>query len=117
MPLLNLRIIKNSKGNIIKIFNRKDKNYKRFEECYISEIKTKQIKAWRYHKKNSQKILVINGKCRIVLFKNKKFLIYTLKSTNLKILNIKNKTWYGFYNPTNKKVRILNFVDKLFNEK
>ena len=34
--------------------------------------KSKKIKAWRYHKRNSQKIVLIDGKCKVVLINKKK---------------------------------------------
>ena len=114
--LLNLKIIKNNKGNIIKILSKKDKHFKSFGECYISEINPKCLKAWRYHYKNSQRIVVLEGKCKIVLFKNKKFKSYILNSKNLKMLNIPKKIWYGFKNLTKKKAKILNITDNNFKE-
>ena len=116
MPLINLKVIKNTKGNIVKILNKKDKNFKSFGECYISEIKPNGLKAWRYHIKNSQKITVIEGKCKIVMLRNKKFKSYILSSKNPKMLDIPNKIWYGFKNLTKKKVKILNITDKHFQE-
>jgi dTDP-4-dehydrorhamnose 3,5-epimerase len=116
VSILNIKKIKNSQGDIFKILSKKDKYYKNFGECYISEIKPKKIKAWRYHKKNQQNIVVIEGKCKIVLLMNKKFVSYNLSSKNLKMLIIPKKIWYGFYNFTKNKIKILNIIDKIYND-
>jgi dTDP-4-dehydrorhamnose 3,5-epimerase len=117
MLILDLKKIKNSQGDILKILSKKDKYYKNFGECYISEIKPKKIKAWRYHKKSQQNIVVIDGKCKIVLLTNKRFVIYNLSSKNLKMLIIPKKIWYGFYNFTKNKTKILNITDKIYNDR
>ncbi len=75
MKGVNLKIIKkvkNNKGDIFKILSRSNKEFSSFGECYISEVKPNQIKAWRYHKFNSQKMIVIDGKCLFVLFDQRK---------------------------------------------
>lgn len=115
--IFNLKKIKNSQGDLFKILSKKDKNFKRFGECYISEIKPKKIKAWRYHKKNKQKIIVINGECRIILFIKNKFKNYNLSYKNKKLLIIPKKTWYGIHNFTRKKTQILNILENIYDER
>ena len=80
----------------VKILSKNDSFFKKFGECYISEIKPKKIKAWRYHKKNSQKIFLIEGKCKVILIKKKIIKKFILNSTNPSMLIIPKKTWYGY---------------------
>lgn len=117
MSIRKLKIIKHKKGNIIKILSKKDIFFRRFGECYISEIKSKQIKAWRYHKKNAQKIFLIEGKCKIILLNKKKVNTYILNSIDAKLLIIPKNTWYGFQNLTNRKIKILNIIENDYDEK
>ena len=116
MKIRKLKVIKHQKGNIVKILNRKDPFFKKFGECYISEIKSRQIKAWRYHKKNSQKIFLIDGKCKVVLINKKKIKYHVLNSKIASLFMIPINTWYGFQNLTNKKIKILNIIDNNYDE-
>ena len=43
--------IKNKKGNILKIINKKHKYFKNFGEIYFSKIKKNKIKGWNLHKR------------------------------------------------------------------
>lgn len=111
------RIIKNKNGNLIKILEKKKIFNNNFKECYISEIKPNKIKAWRFHNKLSQNIFIIDGKCLVVIILNKKFRKILLSEKKPGILKIPCKHWYGFKNLSKKrKVRILNFIDRPYQE-
>ena len=81
----NLKVIKNKKGNLIKIYSKRD-FFRRIAESYISEINPNKIKAWRFHKKTNQKLFIIEGNCIVVVFSKKR-----LKSLNYLI---KNRSYY-----------------------
>ena len=110
-------IIQNNKGNLIKILGKKNSLFKKFVECYISEINPNRVKAWRYHKNLKQNIFLLNGRCKVVIFSNKKFKKFLLSEKKPGVLSIPNKHWYGFKNLSKKKrVRILNILDKKYQE-
>ena len=116
MLIHKLKVIKHQKAKIIKILKKKDIFFKKFGECYISEIKPKQIKAWRFHKKNSKKIFLLDGRCKIVILNKKKINSYILNSKIASLLIIPKNCWYGFKNLTNKKIKILNIIDNKYDE-
>ena len=64
IKLLDIEILKNKKGDILKIFNGKSK----IRECYISYVNKDTIKAWRYHRISEQKIFLLSGKCLAVVY-------------------------------------------------
>ncbi len=112
----NLKVIKNKKGNLIKIYSKRD-FFRRIAESYISEINPNKIKAWRFHKKTNQKLVLIEGNCIVVVFSNKKIKKFKLSYKKPRLLQIPKKTWYGFKNlSSKKKVKILNFIDKKYDE-
>ena len=113
----NIKKIKNSKGNIYKILSNKDKFFDGFGDCYLSEINPYQIKAWRFHKKTTQKLFIISGKCKVVVLLEKKFYQKYLTDKKNNIFIIPNKHWYGFKNTGAKKVRLLNITNKAYSEK
>lgn len=117
MKVIKLKQIKQKKGNLLKIIKKDDSFLNSFGELYISEIKPYQIKAWRYHKTSMQNIFLIDGKCKIVCQKKKKFLEIKLSENSYKLVIIPKKCWYGFKNESSKKVRLLNLSDKKFSER
>ena len=52
IKIINNKIIKNPKGDIIKFLNRKSKLFSRFGEVYFSEIKKNKTKGWNIHFKS-----------------------------------------------------------------
>ena len=56
------KIMKNSKGDILKYVNKKDYFFKKFGEIYFNEIKLNKRKGWNLHKKNTCIISIIYGK-------------------------------------------------------
>ncbi len=111
-----LKKIKQKKGNIIKIIKKEDVFFNSFGELYISEIKPHKIKAWRYHKKSTQHIFLIQGKCKIVCQAKKRFKEIQLLENSNKLVIIPEKCWYGFKNESGKKVRLLNLCNQKYSE-
>jgi len=111
-----LKQIKQKNGNIIKIIKKEDTFFKSFRELYISEIKPYKIKAWRYHKKSTQHIFLIQGNCKIVCQVKKKFKEIQLSENSNKLVIIPKNHWYGFKNESGKKVRLLNFCNQKYSE-
>ena len=107
---------KQKKGNIIKIIKKGDIFFNSFGELYISEIKPYKVKAWRYHKRSTQNIFLLEGKCKIVCQVKEKFVEIQLSENLPKLTIIPKKCWYGFKNKSGKKVKLLNLSDQKFSE-
>ena len=116
----NIKIIKQKKirnplGNIIKIINKDNKGYVGFSEAYFSEIKKNHIKAWKYHKKMTLNLFVVQGKVKFVFFDNKNsFYQIVLGEFDYKQVFVKPKVWFGFKG-LQKKNKILNFANIVHN--
>ena len=111
-----LKKIKQKKGNIIKIIKKDDTFFYSFGELYVSEIKPHQTKAWRYHKRSTQNIFLLEGRCKIVCQLKKRFVETQLSENSPKLIIIPKKCWYGFKNKSRKKVKLLNLCDRKFSE-
>lgn len=111
--------IDNKKGNIIKIINKNDINFKKFGELYISEIHKNEIKAWKYHTKNDLNIFVIEGKIKFVIAANQRkkniFNELIIHKQSNELLNIPKRTWFGFMG-INKVNKILSLSSDTFSE-
>ena len=115
----DLKIIKNSKGDILKFLSKKDKFFRGFGEVYFSEIKKKKIKGWYFHKKNTCIITVPFGKVIFHLIdgrkKSKTFnreLKILISKRRLKVLIIPPGIWFSFQSLSNISI-ITNFSNKV----
>ena len=65
IKLTTLKKIENSAGDIHKLLNSSEKDFKGFGEIYSSEVKMNSIKAWKFHKFNDlnllQKVKMLKG--------------------------------------------------------
>lgn len=116
IKIIDQKKIINPLGNIIKIINRDNEGYAGFSETYFSEIKKNSVKAWKYHKKMTLNLFVVQGKVKFVFFDNKKsFYKIVLSEYDCKQLFIKPKVWFGFKG-IGKKNKVLNFSNIIHNE-
>ena len=113
---IKLKEIVHPKGDITKILTKDSIFFQNFGECYLSEIKPKKIKAWRYHKRSTQNIFLLEGRCKIVCQLKKRFVETQLSENSPKLIIIPKKCWYGFKNKSRKKVKLLNLCDRKFSE-
>ncbi len=90
------KIIKNSKGNIVKYLSTKNKFFKKFGEIYFNKIKHRKKKGWILHKKNSCLFICIIGKVRFHVINKKKEEFFTLTADTGKILKIQSNNWFAF---------------------
>ena len=87
---------------------------KTIKEVYISEIKPKSQKTWKYSEDTEQNIYIFNSKIELSitndLKKNKRIISLDKKLSYL--IKIPKKTFYTFKNNGKKKGFILNMIDK-----
>ncbi len=119
IKLLNLKIIKNSKGDILKFLNKKNKFLKSFGEIYFSEINNKKIKGWNYHKKNTCIVTVPFGRVLFRLIDGRKNSKTFNKQTKFSISKNKYRAllippgiWFSFKSQ-GKKAIVVNFMDNI----
>ncbi len=98
IKIIKLKVIKNSKGDILKYINFKDKYLKKFGETYFTEIKKNVIKGWNCHKKNTCLITVPYGKVKFTFAKNilKKHKTVILDRKNYRMIIVPPKMWFKF---------------------
>ena len=113
----NVKVIKNTKGNLFKIVSKKHDFFKRFGELYFSEVHLNKFKGWKYHKKREQILTVASGKVRFFFKKEidqkKSFYVDVSFPNNLKIIKIYPKTYYSFQCKSKKKALIINLINEV----
>ncbi len=111
-----IKIIKNSKGNIIKFVNKNQLPLNKFGEIYFSEIKPNTTKDWKYHQNRNQYLTIADGS---VIFSFKKKKNGKIKKILLKYPNklnsifIPKKYYYKFECISKKKSIIVNIIDEI----
>ena len=100
---INIKIIKNKKGDLIKYLSSRDSFFKKFGEIYFSEIKKGQIKGWNLHKRFKCHLAVISGSVTFNFVdsrKNSKTFLkkekITLSKKNYALLVVPPKIWFNF---------------------
>ena len=97
IKIIKNKIIKNSRGNIIKFISKKKPFFKTFGEIYFNKIKHKKTKGWILHKRNTCIFICIHGKIRFHFNDlNKKEKKILLDSNTGNILLVPNNIWFSF---------------------
>ena len=98
IKIIQLKIFKNHKGDILKYINKKDKYFKKFGEIYFTEIKKNKTKGWNFHKKNQCLITVPFGKVKFTFTKkmNSKKKIIIISKKNYSIIVVPPGNWFKF---------------------
>tara|TARA_B100000795_G_C22740784_1_gene415244 strand:- start:310 stop:717 length:408 start_codon:yes stop_codon:yes gene_type:complete len=100
---IDIKVIKNSKGDILKFISSKDPFYKKFGEVYFSEIKKNKVKGWNLHTKYVCFLSVLSGSVTFSFednrmnsktYKLKEKII--LKKSNYGILVVPPNIWFNF---------------------
>jgi len=118
IKLVNLKTIKNPKGDILKYLSKDSKYYKKFGEVYFSEIKKNKRKGWNLHKTNSCFIAVPHGKIEFLIQKDKSKIVkkIILSKKNYKLLIIPKSYWFSFKS-LSKISLIVNSLEKIHQDK
>ncbi len=104
VAIRDLSKIENNKGNIFHVIKSTDPFFKKFGECYISEVYPGKIKAWKKNSVKTQNLTVIKGSVKFVIFddrensitKNELNIFKIDRDKNYKLLTIPPNLWYGF---------------------
>lgn len=89
---------------------------KKIKEIYISEIKPKSKKKWKFSQDTQQNIYIFNTKIILLIKKNKldKIKKIELNKKSSYLIKIPKKIYYTFKNIGNQKGFILNMLDKKY---
>ncbi len=105
-----LKIITNSKGDILHGMKKSDPGYSSFGEAYFSTLNFGEIKGWTKHEKMILNLIVPNGKVLFVIFNNSSFYEVTLSRENYHRLTLQPGLWFAFKGIAKKTSLILNIA-------
>ena len=112
MKIKKIKILKNPKGSIYKIFGVNNLKKKQIKELYFNEILSKKETMWLRHKKSTCNIYITNGSGKLLIKKEKlKILKISIKEFSDKIIIIEPNTWFKIINLKKNKLIFLNHTD------
>lgn len=99
-----LRELADDRGSVLHMLSIHAPDFKRFGECYFSEVMPGAIKAWKMHREQTQNLAVPVGRVRLVIFDDRNG---SKTKGNLNILELGRPDaylrvqippglWYGF---------------------
>jgi dTDP-4-dehydrorhamnose 3,5-epimerase len=107
-----LKIIYNSKGDILHGMKKSDKGFNKFGEAYFSTVMHNEIKGWNRHSKMILNLIVPFGEVTFVIY-NQQLNTYfdiTLSLENYQRLTIFPGLWIGFKGISSSTNLILNIA-------
>ena len=120
----DLKVIKDDRGGLFEIIRSDEPNFT-FGQVYITQCNPGYIKAWHYHKLQTDRWVVIKGIARIVLYDTRpesstfgQDFDQVFNEYNPRLLTIPKGVVHGFENISiSEQCWIMNIPDQLFNYK
>ncbi|MCW7462955.1 dTDP-4-dehydrorhamnose 3,5-epimerase family protein [Leptospira limi] len=114
-----LKEIFDPKGSVLHMMRSDDPEFTSFGECYISEVNFGSVKAWKFHKKQTQNFSVPSGQIKLVLYddrddsptKGNLQEVVLGRPNEYKRIKIPPRIWYGFTCVSENTALIVNFTD------
>jgi dTDP-4-dehydrorhamnose 3,5-epimerase len=120
--LKDLTVHADERGKLFEILRADNDFFAKFGQAYITVCKPGWVKGWHYHKLQTDLFCIVRGKCKIVLYDNRKTsstysLIdeYILSDDKPQLLRIPKRVIHGFECAGKTEAWILNMPDQLYN--
>ena len=68
VTLTPLRVIPDARGAVLHMVRADGPDFEGFGECYFSEVLPGALKAWKRHRRQTQRIAIPIGRVRFVLY-------------------------------------------------
>lgn len=119
-----LKLIPDQRGRLMEILRSDDKIFKKFGQVYITTAYPKVVKAWHYHKKQTDNFTCVKGKIKLALFdvreKSKTFgqlNEFFLSLEEPKLIQIPPGVFHGFKGMSKEESMVINIPTLPYNHK
>ena len=108
-----LAILNNVNGSVMHALKKSDSGFRNFGEIYFSNIKYRNIKAWKRHTKMTMNLVVPVGRVKFVFYSEEKniFEEYILGEDNYNRLTVNPLLWFGFQGMDEGKNLVMNIAN------
>ncbi len=122
VKIKKLKLIPDYRGRLMEILRNDDPLFKKFGQAYMTSIKPNIVKAWHYHKKQTDNLTCVNGKLRVGLYdarKNSptkgKTQEIILDSNNPLLVQIPPGIYHGWENMEDEEAIVISLPDLPYN--
>ncbi len=128
VKIKELKLLSDDRGQLMELLRSDDDLFKGFGQCYLTMCNKDAVKAWHYHKEQTDNFVCISGKALVVLYDSRedsptfgnalKFIMEepSEKSSSI-LLQIPPGITHGFTALDSERAVILNIPDKVYNHK
>jgi len=121
VKLKDLKLIPDERGSLMEILRSDDELFQSFGQAYITSAYPGVVKAWHYHRKQTDHFCVVSGNAKIVLYDGREkspthgeINEFFLGEKRRALLAIPNGVFHGFKNIGTAECLILNIPTELY---
>ena len=117
-----LKLIRDDRGRLMEILRRDDSLFEQFGQVYITTAYPGVVKAWHYHKKQTDNFTCVSGKMRLGLYDAREdsptfgnVEEYIISLENPLLVKIPPEVYHGFKCIGDKEAMVVNTVTEPYN--
>lgn len=118
----HLKVIPDERGRLMEILRSDDEIFLEFGQVYMTTVYPGVVKAWHYHKKQTDNLTCLVGMVKLVLYDNrpesstyKKIDEFFIGVHNPVLVQIPPMVLHGFKGISENEAVVVNIPDKLYN--
>ena len=120
----DLKRIDDDRGWLMEMLRSDDPLFIRFGQVYITTAKAGQVKAWHYHKKQTDSFVCVKGVALVALYDSREnsstfgvVNYFELSVEKPKLIQIPNFVYHGYKAVGNEEASVINCPTELYNYK
>lgn len=117
VKIKKLKVIPDDRGRLMEILRKDDEIFEKFGQVYMTTAKPGIVKAWHWHKKQTDNFACVAGKIRLVLFDAredsptyKQIDEFEISLDNPMLVQIPANVYHGFKCISEKEAIVINTV-------
>lgn len=117
-----LRVIPDERGRLMEMLRSDDDIFEKFGQAYLTTAYPGVVKAWHYHKKQTDNFVVVKGMMKVVLYDSREGSpTYGLTNEffmgehNPLLLQIPKLVYHGFKCTSTEEAMVINFPTETYN--
>ncbi|WHH58254.1 dTDP-4-dehydrorhamnose 3,5-epimerase family protein [Petroclostridium sp. X23] len=121
VKIKKLKCIPDERGRLMEILRNDDELFIKFGQVYITAAYPGVVKAWHYHKKQTDHFVVLKGMMKVVLYDARegsstfgKINEFFMGESNHILLQIPNGVFHGFKCISEQEAMVLNIPTELY---
>ena len=117
-----LKVIPDERGRLMEILRRDDAVFKKFGQVYMTTVRPGIVKAWHYHKLQTDSFTCVSGEIRLALYDSrpesptyKETAEFTMSLDLPMLVQIPPLVFHGFKCTSAKEAMVINTVTEPYN--